>query len=71
MIRRAALTSFTAEPGRASRSRAYWRPASSRLHISRWGGIDSTLLALGRPSVHDLSPDDVIVPVDFARGMSK
>ena len=35
------------------------------------GGIDSTLLALGRPSVHDLSPDDVIVPADFARGMSK
>jgi len=35
------------------------------------GGIDSTLLALGRPSVHDLSPDDIIVPADFARGMSK
>jgi heme/flavin dehydrogenase (mycofactocin system) len=33
-------------------------------------GIDSTLLALGRPSVHDLSPDDVIVPADFTRGMS-
>src|SRR5580692_4235536 len=35
------------------------------------GGIDSTLLALGRPSVHDLSPDDVIIPADFTRGMSK
>jgi pre-mycofactocin synthase len=35
------------------------------------GGIDSTLLALGRPSVHDLSPDDVIVPAEFARGLSK
>jgi isopentenyl diphosphate isomerase/L-lactate dehydrogenase-like FMN-dependent dehydrogenase len=35
------------------------------------GGIDSTLLALGRPSVHALSPDDVIIPADFTRGMSK
>jgi heme/flavin dehydrogenase (mycofactocin system) len=35
------------------------------------GGIDSTLLALGRASVHDLSPDDVIVPADFSRGLSK
>jgi len=35
------------------------------------GGIDSTLLALGRSSVHDLSPDDVIVPADFSRGLSK
>ena len=34
-------------------------------------GIDSTLLALGRPSVHDLSPGDIIVPEDFSRGMSK
>jgi L-lactate dehydrogenase (cytochrome) len=30
------------------------------------GGIDSTLLALGRASVSDLSPDDVIVPAGFA-----
>jgi L-lactate dehydrogenase (cytochrome)/glycolate oxidase len=30
------------------------------------GGIDSTLLALGRASVADLSPDDVIVPAGFA-----
>jgi pre-mycofactocin synthase len=35
------------------------------------GGIDSTLLALGRPSVHDLSGDDIIVPAEFARGMAK
>jgi heme/flavin dehydrogenase (mycofactocin system) len=35
------------------------------------GGIDSTMLALGRSSVHDLSPDDVIVPADFSRGLSK
>ena len=35
------------------------------------GGIDSTLLALGRSSVQDLSPDDVIVPADFARGIAK
>ena len=34
-------------------------------------GIDSTLLALGRSSVHDLSADDIIVPADFARGLSK
>jgi pre-mycofactocin synthase len=35
------------------------------------GGIDSTLLALGRPSIEDLSPDDVIMPADFTRGLSK
>ena len=35
------------------------------------GGIDSTMLALGRPSVHDLSPGDVIVPADFTHGLSK
>jgi L-lactate dehydrogenase (cytochrome) len=35
------------------------------------GGIDSTLLALGRSSVHDVSPEDVIVPADFSRGLSK
>ena len=35
------------------------------------GGIDSTLLALGRSSIQDLSPDDVIVPAEFARGVSK
>src|SRR5271165_438794 len=35
------------------------------------GGIDSTLLALGRPSVQDLSPDDIIVPAEFSRGVSR
>jgi heme/flavin dehydrogenase (mycofactocin system) len=34
-------------------------------------GIDSTLLALGRPSIHDLSPDDIIVPAEFSRGLHK
>ncbi len=35
------------------------------------GGIDSTLLALGRSSIHELSPDDVIVPAEFSRGLHK
>ena len=35
------------------------------------GGIDSTLLALGRSSIHELSPDDVIVPAEFSRGLQK
>jgi L-lactate dehydrogenase (cytochrome) len=35
------------------------------------GGIDSTLLALGRSSIHDLSPGDIIVPAEFSRGLSK
>ncbi|MBW8482691.1 pre-mycofactocin synthase MftD [Actinomadura parmotrematis] len=30
-------------------------------------GIDSTLLGLGRASVHDLTPDDVLVPPGFTR----
>jgi heme/flavin dehydrogenase (mycofactocin system) len=30
-------------------------------------GIDSTLLALGRSSIHELSPDDVVVPDGFTR----
>jgi heme/flavin dehydrogenase (mycofactocin system) len=34
-------------------------------------GIDSTLLALGRASVHDLIADDVIAPSEFARGLEK
>ena len=33
------------------------------------GGIDSALLGLGRASVHDLSPDDVLVPPGFTRGL--
>jgi len=32
-------------------------------------GIDSTLLALGRASVRDLVPADVILPADFCRGV--
>jgi pre-mycofactocin synthase len=30
-------------------------------------GIDSTLLALGRASVHDLTPSDLLIPEGFAR----
>ena len=30
-------------------------------------GIDATLLALGRSSIADLSPADLIIPPDFAR----
>jgi len=33
------------------------------------GGIDSALLALGRPSVRDLTPADVIVPAGFRHGL--
>jgi isopentenyl diphosphate isomerase/L-lactate dehydrogenase-like FMN-dependent dehydrogenase len=31
------------------------------------GGIDSALLGLGKSSVHDLTPDDVVVPSGFTR----
>ena len=31
------------------------------------GGIDSALLGLGRSSVHDLTPDDLVIPSDFGR----
>jgi pre-mycofactocin synthase len=34
------------------------------------GGIDSALLALGRPSVRDLTPADVLVPEGFSRGLT-
>jgi len=34
-------------------------------------GIDSTLLALGRGSVHELEPGDVIEPPDFARRLGE
>jgi pre-mycofactocin synthase len=30
-------------------------------------GIDSALLGLGKPSVHDLTRDDVVIPAGFAR----
>ena len=45
-------------------------PAGVRnvFEISR-GGIDQTLLSLGRRSVHDLTPVDVIVPDGFSRGL--
>jgi heme/flavin dehydrogenase (mycofactocin system) len=31
------------------------------------GGIDSALLGLGRSSIHDLSPDDLVIPPGFTR----
>jgi pre-mycofactocin synthase len=34
------------------------------------GGIDSALLSLGRSSVHELAPSDVILPEGFSRGLS-
>jgi L-lactate dehydrogenase (cytochrome) len=33
------------------------------------GGIDSALLALGRSTVRDVVPDDVILPSGFSRGL--
>jgi heme/flavin dehydrogenase (mycofactocin system) len=33
------------------------------------GGIDSALLGLGKSSVHELTPDDVIVPPGFTRDL--
>ncbi|NBE50020.1 pre-mycofactocin synthase MftD [Streptomyces boluensis] len=33
------------------------------------GGIDSALLGLGRSSVHDLTPDDVVLPQGFTRSL--
>jgi pre-mycofactocin synthase len=35
------------------------------------GGIDSTLLGLGRASIQELVPEDVIVPPDFTWGLQK
>jgi pre-mycofactocin synthase len=32
-------------------------------------GIDSSLFGLGRDSIHDLSPDDLLIPPDFSRGL--
>jgi L-lactate dehydrogenase (cytochrome) len=34
-------------------------------------GIDEALLELGRPSIRDLTPEDVIVPDGFSRGLEK
>jgi pre-mycofactocin synthase len=34
------------------------------------GGIDATLLALGRSSIRDLTPDDIIVPPAFTHGLT-
>jgi L-lactate dehydrogenase (cytochrome)/glycolate oxidase len=31
------------------------------------GGIDSALLGLGHSSIHDLTPDDLVIPPGFAR----
>jgi L-lactate dehydrogenase (cytochrome) len=33
------------------------------------GGIDSALMGLGHASVHDLSPNDILVPAGFARAI--
>jgi len=33
------------------------------------GGIDSALMGLGHSSVHDLSPDDILVPPGFTRAL--
>jgi heme/flavin dehydrogenase (mycofactocin system) len=33
------------------------------------GGIDSTLLGLGHSSVHDLIPDDLVIPPGFTRAL--
>jgi len=33
------------------------------------GGIDSALLGLGRSSVHDLTPGDIVIPPGFTRGL--
>ena len=32
-------------------------------------GLDSALLALGRASVHDLTPDDLVIPAGFTRAL--
>lgn len=33
------------------------------------GGIDSALRGLGKASIHDLSPEDILIPSDFARAL--
>ena len=34
------------------------------------GGIDSALMGLGRASIHDLCPDDILIPPGFTRALS-
>ena len=52
------------EPERFNRELAgLTRHRGGRNHVN---GIDSTLLALGRRSVHDLRGDDVLIPQSFA-----
>jgi heme/flavin dehydrogenase (mycofactocin system) len=60
MIGRAALWGLAAN-GEAG--------VSNVLEILR-AGIDETLAALGHTSIHDLTPDDLIVPPDFARRLA-
>ncbi len=31
------------------------------------GGIDSALMGLGKSSIHDLTPDDILIPDGFTR----
>ena len=33
------------------------------------GGIDSALMGLGRSSIHDLVPEDILVPEGFTRAL--
>jgi L-lactate dehydrogenase (cytochrome) len=33
------------------------------------GGIDSALMGLGKTSVHDLTPDDIVIPPGFTRAL--
>lgn len=33
------------------------------------GGIDSALMGLGRASIHDLGPDDILIPDGFTRAL--
>jgi heme/flavin dehydrogenase (mycofactocin system) len=35
------------------------------------GGINETLAGLGHTSIHDLSPDDILVPPNFSRGLGR
>jgi pre-mycofactocin synthase len=33
------------------------------------GGIDSALMGLGKASIHDLTPDDILIPPGFTRAL--